>query len=758
MTPALAVLFVTLAAPVSLPANHRAQIVPGQAGPEAGTVRGALVSASTGTPVAGARIELVELNRSATSAADGRFEFTSVAPGHYTLTVSTIGYIFVKRPVDVTSGASLDLVVPLAEGTGTYQETVNVSAEAAPPRDLGVSSQAIVGSASLQSLRGIATDDPVRALQALPGAATGDDFQAQFSVRGAAFRHLGFIVDGVATPLLFHSVQGSSDTGSIAMLNTDVLSRGSLATGPRAERDGDWLGATLSFDMREGSRDRTAMRLAVSGTASSIVLEGPLGPSHRGSWLVSARRSYLDWLIRKVASDVSSTFGFTDLHGNLVYDLGSRQQVQLLIVAGDATFHGSPTVGSINGLSRAKSDSGLGVAGWRYASPSFIAQERVSVAGNAFHDDGTSSQELSRGSSRAIVWRNDLTWLLNHAWTVEAGTKADWERSDQTRRVFTLTGGQLRVRFSQVQADRTTLWSGWGQVARRTTTAGIAAGARITTNSLTAAHAVSPWLLGERTLGAFTLRAGAGATAQFPEIQLYLSNARPTMPTERATSIDASVEHRWTSTLRWQVTGFYRRDSNVVRRVGEDRLVNGVRVPATTFPMYGAELDGPAKGVDVVVERRAAKGPSGWIGYTFARTRYRDTITGEEFDGDFDQRHTVNAFVEQRLSYRLAVSAKLRVGSSFPIVGYFQGEPESLQLSSLRNEVRLPTYARIDLRANRTFTFDRGRLTLFVEVMNVLNRRNLRQSDGTIRSATIIDGFVEREIPFVASAGILIEF
>ena len=158
--------------------------------------------------------------------------------------------------------------------------------------------------------------------------------------------------------------------------------------------------------------------------------------------------------------------------------------------------------------------------------------------------------------------------------------------------------------------------------------------------------------------------------------------------------------------------------------------------------------------------RRSPTGLSGWIGYTWAHTRYHDDVTGEAFDGDFDQRHTLNVFVQQRLSYRMTVSGKLRVGSNFPIVGYFAGTtvPDALKLSTLRNQVRLPVYARLDVRANRTFTFQRSRLTLFVEVMNLLGRENLRQTDGSIRPNLDAIGYVDRLLPRVPSAGVLFEF
>ena len=72
--------------------------------------------------------------------------------------------------------------------------------------------------------------------------------------------------------------------------------------------------------MREGSRDRNAVRVAVSGTSASAVAEGPLGRSKRGSWLLSGRKSYLDLLIDRL-SDEGLSFGFGDVQAKFRYDL-----------------------------------------------------------------------------------------------------------------------------------------------------------------------------------------------------------------------------------------------------------------------------------------------------------------------------------------------------------------------------------------------------------------------------------------------------
>ena len=64
----------------------------------------------------------------------------------------------------------------------------------------------------------------------------------------------------------------------------------------------------------------------------------------------------------------------------------------------------------------------------------------------------------------------------------------------------------------------------------------------------------------------------------------------------------------------------------------------------------------------------------------------------------------------------------------------------------------------MDLRANRTFTWSRRRLTLFAEIINVLNRDNLRfDPPSTSASTRRATGLFERMLPVLPSAGVLIE-
>src|SRR5262249_892414 len=141
---------------------------------------------------------------------------------------------------------------------------------------------------------------------------------------------------------------------------------------------------------------------------------------------------------------------------------------------------------------------------------------------------------------------------------------------------------------------------------------------------------------------------------------------------------------------------------------------------------YVSALDGYARGVEWLVERQSANGLSGWASYALGYARYRDHTTGEAFWGDFDQRHTGNLYGARRAPDRKSFSARFRAGSNFPTTGYWTEHDGTYFVGTERNTLRVPAYARLDLRANRTFTWSRTRLSLFLEGINVLAQENVR--------------------------------
>jgi len=740
--------------------------VPAQAGsPGTGSIRGTVVDARTAAPLPGVLVECQDSDRFATSAADGTFVLEGLEPGERALFVSVVGFALARPTVVVRGGESTIVTIPLAEGTGAYTERVTVSGSGTSEALIPVPSTHVLTSAGLQDLRGVLADDPFRAVQALPGVATGDDFRAEFSVRGSDFRHMGLSIDGVASRWLVHTVRGVDDTGSVSLINGDVLERITLESGAYPQEFGDRLGAWMATDIREGSRDRLAVRGSLSGTGASAVFEAPIGHQRRGSWLVSARQSYLDWLLRHISDESAIVFGFTDVQAKAAYDVTPRQRAEVTFVAGRSKFTENDSSPGPNSLNVGSSRTGLLTGRLRSTvGDSTVVDQRVAFIGGDFTNRGFFAQTLGRGQVTETSYRLDVAWSPVPSLLVETGARVVRESVRLSRQQYATVSGQggvaERGRFS---FDEPT-WRGAWRLGARWRSAngfGLHPGLLVTRHEITGETRLAPWLVATVPVARSVLLRGAASVAhQAPELEhVFGPSGTRTLNAEGARLVDVALDVALGRATSLSVGAYSRRERDVLRLEGaEPRVVAGQTVFPTGQPRYENALSGTGRGIEILLRREAVRGLSGWASYVFGRLRYEDTLSGESFWGDFDQRHTLNLYGSYPLSARTSVSAKLRYGSNFPLVGYFEQHGGSLFAGARRNETRLPAYARLDLRANRTFNYSRRRLTLFVEVLNVLNRTNLGPADGAIRRSGEAVGWFEELLPILPSAGLTVEF
>ena len=729
------------------------------------TLAGAVVDGRTGAPLEKVLVVVEDTGQSAQTGADGRFAIPGVVAGPHHLYVSVVGYALLRREVTIgPDPSSRDVLLRLSEGTTAYSETVTVTPDAFRATTDAVPSSAILGSADLMNLRGVLADDPLRAVQVLPGVATGDDLRSEFTVRGSDFRHITFTLDGFATPYLLHTVRGVEDrgpTGSVAMINSDVIDEVTLLNGGYPQRYSGHTGSEVDFRLRDGSRDRRTLHVAVSGTNAGAVAEGPIGGARRGSWLVSARQSYLDLIVHRI-TDSSASFGFTDAQGRVAYDLSPRHRVDLTVLAGRSRFENDPIARDIDDLHAGLNASVVGVAGWRFTTPRLVLSQRLLAADNRFHNENSDGVELDKGRDRQFAWRGDVTAPL--ASSLEIGGGGEVERRDDSR---------VRRRLAPNRVDLVQLddYSGDALLAGAYVSARwkphpsitIAPGVRADRWTLTEQSTTSPWIQTEwRPSRGPTVRASAGRYQQFADFEnvLGVSGGVDLQP-ERAGQYDLGLEQRIGHGLRVTATHYDREEHEMLRRPGlETRLVGTRVVRGSAAARYDNRLEGFARGVELMLQRTTSgRGVSGWLSYAYGRNRYHDVVNGESFWGDFDQRHTLNAWASYRHSDRASFVGKLRMGSNFPIPGYYAESDGAYRITDVRNTTRLPLYSRLDLRANRTFNWSRRRLTLFAEVINVLNRDNLRFGPPRV---SVITGQTTRPfdtmIPIVPSVGVLIEF
>jgi hypothetical protein len=727
--------------------------------PQTAVVQGQVVDADTGQPLARVQVRVDDAAETLTTEAGG-FELRGLPRRRVRLTVSVVGYILVQRSLDLTSEDALDLRIPLTGGTGTYTETITVTAAPFRSAEPGAAVQHTLGSAEMQVLRGVLADDPLRAVQVLPGVATGDDLRSEFSVRGSDFGHMNFTIDGFQTPFLLHTVRVIEDrasTGSVAMVNSDVIEEATLLNGGYPQRYGNRTGAELDFRLRAGSRDRTQLRGAVSGTAASIVAEGPIG-ARRGSWLLTARKSYLDKLIDRL-TDEGIGFAFSDFQGKAVFDLSGRQRVEVAVIGGHSRLERSrEELDDLDFYTGSNAAAAI-IGTWRMTLSRGFVAGRGYVGANDFHNDTLNGARLDRGTDRQQAVRADFGVVLREGLQLDGGAQV--ERDDRFRHHERESGNQIRlVNAFDVDAVRTGGYLHLRWDAGRGLS--LMPGVRLDGWSLTGQETVSPWLLTEwRGPVGLSVRAAAGVYQQFPGFEHVVGAlGDPEMPPEKALGYDLGIDRTFGGSWRVGIAAFDREERDFVRRPGgETRIEDGRLVRGSPTAPYESRLEGHARGVELLLQRRDPNGVSGWLAYSYGENRYTDVVSGERFWGDLDQRHALNAYVSYRFSTSWNLGAKLRIGSNFPIPGYYREQDGVYFIGEHRNEERLPVYSRLDIRASRTFTWARSRLTVFGEVINVLDRDNVRSNPPTVDGRTWqVRHLFETMIPIVPSAGILIEF
>lgn len=728
--------------------------------PAGAVLTGTVVDARTGAPLEKILVS-IDGGPSTETAADGTFSFRGLPPGRVRLNVSAVGYGLVQRTLDLSAGDLLDIRIPLSEGSAAYTENVTVTADRFARPEAAVPAEQALGSAELQNLRGVLADDVMRAVQVLPGVATGDDFRSEFAVRGSDFSHMNLTIDGFATPYVLHmvrAVEERANTGSVSMINSDVLEGVTLLSGGYPQRTGNRTGAEVAFTMREGSRDRAGMRLAVSGTNAAIVGEGPIGQAKKGSWLVSGRKSYLDLIIDRLREEGLS-FGFSDVQAKLRYDISPRQSASLTFIAGRSTLEEEPN-GEGDDPFVGHNGSAVLITSWRRAFQQSVLTVRGLAATNTFDNHTRRGVSLEDGSSRQLAVRADLSVNVRPSVQLESGTLVEYADEAQTRfrRITSVTSAPT----NDYHADSLRPGAYALAIIRFGDRVLISPGARVDGWQLTDQFTASPWMQSQITIRpGLVLRGAAGLYQQFPGFEAVVGTfAGEGLRPERSIQTDVGLEHRLSPSMRVQATLYNREDGRVIRRPEADtRLVDGRVVRGSVTAPYGNRLEGYARGIEFLVQRTAPRGLSGWFSYSYGRNRYHDVATGESYWADLDQRHTLNAYGFYRFSHKFSVSAKYRTGTNFPVPGYYAQSGTRYFLSEERNVLRLPSYARLDLRANRTFDWSRSRLTLFAEVLNVLNRANVRFNPPRVSPSTReVTRLFESLVPVVPSAGLLLEF
>jgi hypothetical protein len=734
---------------IAFPSLAPAQIPTPPTRAEPGIISGRVIDAVTEQPLTDAMVRVVGEEATATTDPAGRFTLTNVRPGIVRLEARRLGYApLLKSDIAVSAGKPVVVTIALTRLQVQLQEvTVRPTAfPATPPAATPVSSTTLV-SEELRRTPG-ASEDVLQALSIAPGIATTTAGRNDLFVRGGAAYENLFVVDNVEVPNINHFGTQGNTGGPLSLLNIRFIDQASLSAGGFGVRYGDRVSSSTVLTLRDGNRERMAGEVNLAASQYGAILEGPLGA--KGSFLLNARRSYLDLLFRALGASFIPSY--TDAVVKATWRPSTRDAVSFL------------AIGAVDRVAFNNDDAEQRVDNSRILAPSqdqyFSGLTWKRVFGNGVvtttlgrtytryrtaQFDSLSPPgrifEANTGEGENSL-RSDVTWQVTPTLEVDAGNIAKLAsrlRYDVTipgflRRDAAGVAQPLRVDTSFTAFRNATYVQGaWQAHPSLRLTAGIRGDYY---DFLDRPLAVSP--RGSATLSvdaATTVTLALGRYHQPPPFIWLVGDASnaDALRALRADQAVLGVQRLVGTAWRWQVEGFVKRYTRYAARRFRPNAVlqpSGFDDAYTDIP-FGLEPlastgNGTVWGGEALLQKKLDEVPVyGVASLSYNRTSFTG-LDGSSRRGAFDTPMVANLVAGWRPNARWEVSGRMRGATGLPVTPFVERGTQAGTLDFSRyNAQRLPVFFSVDARVDRRWRVGRTQLVTFLDIQNINGRENV---------------------------------
>lgn len=581
---------------------------------------------------------------------------------------------------------------------------------AAAPEDLEITVQGArlapaVSSFSRAEVRQLpgAFGDPFRAIEAMPGVTPIISGLPFFYVRGAPPGNVGYFLDGVRVPYLYHVGLGPS------VIHPGMVDRVDLYPGGYPAIFGRFAGGIVSGEV-------TAPRTDLHGEGNIRLFDmGALAETgfdnNRGTILLGGRYSYTATLLSLIAPNTN--LAYRDYQARITYDVTPHDRITAF------------SFGSYDLLGQTTNGINTTVFGSEFYRLDLRLDHDFGHLTTLQTDvtlgfDQTVVGERRNAQDHMISVRTVLHHPLSHDVVMRAGTDVtvDGFTADQAK--WADPTDPSTVQFNNLFPPRTDVAVGaWTDMV-------IQAGPRLEftpglrgdvyTSGGATIPAVDPRIAAKfKVTDHFRIIHAYGLAHQPPSFVVPIPGLTPgdlkgglqtTFQTSAGVEVD--LPEATTATATVFHNAFYRMT---------DAL--GDRSNTTTSTGIGNALsqraNGEAYGFELFLHRRLNKRLGGFLTYTLSRSTR--TLDNSVFPSAFDRTHVFNAALAYDLGRNWRAGTRLVFYTGTPIINQTQG---AIVANPTLSNTRSPAFYRVDVRLEKRWQLSQKAWISFVaEVMNV---------------------------------------
>ena len=561
--------------------------------------------------------------------------------------------------------------------------------------------------------------DPLRVVEAMPGVVPIMSGLPQFFVRGAPPANVGYFIDGVDVPLLYHAFFGPS------VIHPSMIESVDLFSGAPPVEYGRYAGPVVSANMRPLTHrlsGEASVRIIDAGAIAEAPFGGCEGPDEpgcsRGSVRIGGRYSYTGLILDALGD---ARLNYWDYQGNASYAISRYDTLSVLAFGAYDYFDAGGS-----------SEQGGGEVMFhrvdlRWDRSKGNVHTRVALTGG-YDSTGGIDEETSKVGSRSLRLRTELDAGLSESVTLRAGADG---RLDN----YTLDTDPLLLNYADYSTlfpPRTEIKTGAYVAAeiRATRSINVVPGIRadVYSDRGTTKVGVDPRISADFALGRrVTVEQTLGLAHQVP-------NFVPSVPAAQVALKSASIKIgdiryglqqalMWSGGVRVKLPSDLTASATVFYNGYFDTLdpLGGKRDFSIDREVLNRRSNIRSAGLELMLKRPFTKKLSGFLSYTLSHTE-QSTATEESVSG-FDRPHVLQAALGYAFGTGYLAGAR---------AVFYSGVPE-MNLETrphFTSDRRGRPYFRMDLRLGKRWKIGKtGYWGLVAEILNATSTSEVVRLD-----------------------------
>lgn len=742
------------------------------------SVHGKIIDKQSRQPVAYANVVVVGIpGKGASTDSLGMFRIEQIPPGIYRFAATLIGYKSAVTPEYVVSASTPFIEIEMEEDENMLAAVVVTPSPFRKTAESPVSMR-IIGLQEIEKSPG-GNRDISRIVRAYPGVSFSPiGYRNDLIVRGGSPSENRFYMDGIEIPNINHFATQGASGGPVSIVNADLIREISFYTGAFPANRSGAMSSVLDFRLRDGNPDKQTFKATLGASEVSFSGNGHL--SDKTTYLFSLRQSYLQLLFK--ALGLPFLPNFIDGQFKLKTKLSAHDELTILGLVGidkmklNTDEKGEDAEYILSYLPTIHQETfTIGASYRHYAgkhvqaltlSHNYLNNRNVKYLNNDESSDDNLTLRLRSVEQKTTLRFENQTRLRQ--WTLKEGAELNYSNyTNQTRqRIFGYTT------LSNYRTDLNIFsWGGFFSTDYISTDKCFSASAGIRTDGNNYNREMkelwkqlSPRLsLSYELTKQWTLSGNAGLYYQLPPYTAlgfkdnsgnYTNKDLKYMQVmETSLGLDWHLQDR----LMISAEGFFKRyermplslqDNIPLACKGDDygTIGNEALIPTA---------DGRAYGVEGML-RWQMPGRFNFVSsLTIFRSEYRngngdnsDNLSGTKYiSSAWDNRFILNVSGTYNLPRRWSIGGKLSYIGGAPYTPYDEEKSSLVEAWNAQgrpyydyskyNTERLPNFAQLDIRVDKSFYFHRCMVGLYIDIQNITGSK-LKQQD-VIMSTGVIE-------------------